>query len=308
MNYDQKLKQILTASGWSQEKLAGEIGVSFATVNSWVNAKSTPTRTDYIAKIDRVYDNIVGTSSVDIDKLKTLKTIATRTKLTAKKLIANRNLLDNITVNLTYHTNSIEGSTMTASDVSDVIFDNKVLKNRTATEQREAINHQTALNFLLDELNDKYRPFAWTPDLIRAIHLRLMSGIISNAGEYRNHGARIMGAHVPLVNFINIPTAIQNLCNQLNSETTDLIGLMAMTHAEFEKIHPFSDGNGRTGRLILLGLALQNGIFPPIIPRDKRTAYYKYLEDAQMNENYDPLEMLIVMTIADSIDEYEEEI
>jgi Fic family protein len=305
-NYSAKLKQILAASGWSQEKLAGELGVSFATVNSWINGKSTPTRAEYIAAIERVTDEVIGSDAVDADELKAAKAAAMKTRLTAKKLVANRELLDKITVNLTYHSNSIEGSTMTAADVVDVVFSGKILKNRTAIEQREAVNHQSALNFLLDELNDPTRLFEWTPDLIKAIHLRLMIGIISDAGYFREHGARIVGARVPLVNFIKIPAAVDNLCRRLNSESTDLIGKMAGTHAEFEHIHPFSDGNGRTGRLILLGLALNAGVFPPIIRREKRSAYYKYLETAQMDENYDPLEMMIATAITDGEMEYNE--
>src|SRR5690606_35280190 len=101
-------------------------------------------------------------------------------KLTAKKLASNQELLDTITLNLTYHTNTIEGSTMTIGDVKEVLFDNKILSNRTQTEQREAINHQVAMNFLLDELAQN-AAMRWTPDLIRNIHLRLMNGIISNA-------------------------------------------------------------------------------------------------------------------------------
>jgi len=297
MNYKIKLQQILAASGLSQEALATKIGVSFVTLNSWVNGKSTPTRTDYLAKIDQVYGEIIGTIVVDRAELKTLKRQALAQKLSARRLLENRTLLDRITLNLTYHTNTIEGSTMTKSDVADVIFDNKILKNRTAVEQREAVNHQTALHFVLDELTDKSRPFTFTPELIMAIHLRLMNGIISDAGAYRNHGARIMGSSVPLANFIKIPSLISSLCRRLGEETTDPIGLLAQTHAEFEQIHPFSDGNGRTGRLVMFAKSLDLGIVPPIIEKERRSAYYKYLELAQTRTEFDPLEQFLAQSI-----------
>lgn len=296
MDYAKELQKILGASGWSQEELAQRIGVSFVTLNSWVNGRSLPTRDINKRSIERIASEILGSDTVDAVILRDLKSDALHHELTAKRLAANRELLDKITLNLTYHTNTIEGSTMTISDVEEVLFDNKTLSNRTQIEQREAINHQVAMNFLLDELiRDPL--MKWTPELIQAIHLRLMSGIISNAGLWRNHGARISGAYVPLANFIKIPDLLENLCNQLNEESGDIIGLLARTHAEFEQIHPFSDGNGRTGRLIMFALALQHSIVPPIITKERRSAYYKYLELAQTKERFELLEQLLASEI-----------
>ncbi len=292
MDYQTVLQRIVGASGWSQEVLANKLGVSFPTLNSWINGKSKPQREANKRAIDTVAVEILGADTVDPGMLSDLKAEAVRYKLTAKKLVSNHEWLDALTLNLTYHTNTIEGSTMTLSDVEEVLFDNKILSNRTQTEQREAINHQVAMNFLLDVLvrDTKIR---WTSEIVRDIHLRLMSGIISNAGIWRNHSVRIAGVHVPLANFIKIPELIENLCNQLNEETTDPIGLLARTHAEFEQIHPFSDGNGRTGRLILFALALQHGLVPPIITKERRSAYYKYLEIAQAKERFDLLEQML---------------
>lgn len=296
MNYTKQLQQILAASGWSQEELARQIGVSFVTLNSWVNGRSHPARDANKQAIERIAAEILGADLVDVEELRSLKVAALRYKLTAKKLAANRELLDKITLNLTYHTNTIEGSTMTIGDVKEVLFDNKILSNRTQVEQREAINHQVAMNFLLDELT-RDTTLNWTPDLIRGVHLRLMNGIISNAGLWRNHGVRIAGANVPLANFIKIPELIEKLCHQLNEESTDPIGLLSRTHARFEQIHPFSDGNGRTGRLIMFALALQYGLMPPIITKERRSAYYKYLAVAQTEERFDLLEQMLASEI-----------
>lgn len=304
MNYQKLLQQLLAASGWSQEELARRIGVSFVTLNTWVNGKSQPRRQSNRQAIEHVAAEILGADSVDIAALSQLKHAALKHKLTAKKLAANRELLDRITLNLTYHTNTIEGSTMTISDVREVLFDHKILSNRTQIEQREAINHQVAMDFLLDELTRSPTRLIWTPELLQAIHLRLMNGIISNAGLWRNHGVRIAGVHVPLANFIKIASLIEKLCHALNEETSDPIALLARTHAEFEQIHPFSDGNGRTGRLILFALALQFGLVPPIIPRERRSAYYKYLEIAQTEERFDLLEQMLaseIITIGETL-------
>jgi len=296
MDYRKILQQIIGASGWTQETLANKLGVSFPTLNSWINGKSKPQRESSKQAIAAVATEVLGADSVDAVTLQRLKAEAIQYKLTAEKLVSNRDLLDKITLNLTYHTNTIEGSTMTISDVKEVLFDNKILSNRTQTEQREAINHQVAMIFLLDLLVHDTK-ITWTSETIRDTHLRLMSGIISNAGLWRNHSVQIAGVHVPLANHAKVPELVEDLCYQLNEESSDPIGLLARTHAVFEQIHPFSDGNGRTGRLIMFALALQYGIVPPIITKDRRGAYYKYLEIAQTKHRFDLLEQMLASEI-----------
>ncbi len=302
MDYQTKLQKIVAASGLSQQSLAGKLGTSFVTLNSWLNGKTTPTRKELIAQIDLLYVEYLGTELIDAAALKEWKSRAKRQRLTAKNLIKNRDMLDAITLNLTYHTNTIEGSTMTKSDVAAVLFDNETLKNRTQIEQREAINHRVALEFLLGELaeNDAMQ---FTPELIQRVHLLLMSGILSNAGQWRTHGVRIQGSHVPLANFIKIPELIEKLCNELNAETEDPISVLARTHAIFEQIHPFSDGNGRSGRLLMFIKSLQFGLVPPIVPRERKNVYYRYLELAQTQEKYDNLEQLVAELIVATSDE-----
>lgn len=297
-NYSEKLQKILSATGWSQEVLASKLDTSFVTLNSWVNAKSEP-REGAKAKIDLVFADVIGKESVEAEKLKEVKAKALTKKYSGRKLLRDRNLLEKITTSLTYHSNGTEGSTMTEKDVAAVIFENQTLRGRTAVEQREAINHQTALYFLLDELTSE-NDFKITPDLIKATHLRLMNGIISDAGYYRNQNVRIRGAFVSLANFIKIPELVSRWCNMVDEETEDKIGLLARSHAEFEKIHPFSDGNGRTGRLMLFILSLKLGLIPPILKKERRLAYYKYLELAQTREITDPLEMFIAEAILET--------
>lgn len=297
--YSNKIQKILKAAGWSQELLASKLGVSFVTLNSWVNDKTEP-RDSAKQKIDLVFAEVLGSDSIDADYLKQIKKRATSQKYTARKLISNRILLENITTSLTYHSNGTEGSTMTEKDVADVIYENKTLRGRTALEQREAINHQTALYYLLDELANNGDDFAVTPELIKATHLRMMNGIVSDAGYYRSHAVRIMGSKVPLANYVKIPELMDNWCNMVNGETEDKIELLARSHAEFERIHPFSDGNGRTGRMVLFILALKLKIVPPILKKERRFAYYKYLELAQTRGQIDPLELLIAESIIET--------
>ncbi len=302
MDYHTKLQKIIAASGLSQQSLAEKLGTSFVSLNNWLNGKVTPTRKELKARIDLLFVEYLGADLVDHDTLKEAKLRAEKQHLTAKNLIKNRDLLDRITLSLTYHTNTIEGSTMTKSDVAAVLFDNETLKNRTQVEQRETINHRVALDFLLDELAAD-NTLQLTPALIQKVHLLLMNGIMSNAGQWRNHGVRIQGSHVPLANFIKIPELIERLCNEFNSESEDPIAVLARNHAVFEQIHPFSDGNGRTGRLLMFIKSLQFGIVPPIVLKERKNVYYRYLELAQTEGKYDNLEMFVAETIEQTSDE-----
>ena len=137
MDYRSQLRSILKASGWSQEHLARNLSVSFATLNSWVNERSVP-RAKAQRAIERLYFEIVGVDMVADSDLSNAKQATTAYVMTAERLISDTNAREMLALHLTYHTNTIEGSTMTLSDVEDVIFDHKVLSNRTAVEQTEA--------------------------------------------------------------------------------------------------------------------------------------------------------------------------
>lgn len=296
MTYRQQLSAIQKASGWSQEQLAARLGVSFATLNSWINGRSEP-RPKGRQNIDRLYLEIVGTEQVDGLVLERTKRRAARLTTNVQTLVTDQASLDALTLHLTYHTNTIEGSTMTLSDVQEVLFEQKVLTNRTAVEQLEARNHQATLYWLLDELTAKGRKFVIDETCILGIHLRLMNGIISDAGQYRRHSVRIMGSKVPVANWVKIPSRMRQFVRQLQKPAGDVVGQLAWTHAQFEQIHPFSDGNGRTGRLIMLAQALQASLLPPVVAKERRYAYYKYLELAQMQQDYQPLELFIAQSM-----------
>jgi len=185
---------------------------------------------------------------------------------------------------------------MTLADVNDVLFDDKVLTNRTAIEQLEAKNHQSALFWLLDKLASKEK-LKIDEDLVLNLHLRLMNGIVGDPGQYRKHSVRIMGANVPLANWQKIPNLIDELVKGHDGGPSSVVSKIAHFHAKFEQIHPFSDGNGRTGRLLMLAQALQAKIAPPIVVKERKHAYYKYLELAQVKENYLPLELFVAESI-----------
>ncbi len=288
-----KLKQIQKRANWTQAELAQALDISLVALNNLINGKAKP-RKSTILKIDKLYIRTIGNSEIDQKIIERAKKQALVPKITVKEIINNQELLDKLTLHLTYHTNTIEGSTMTLSDVKRVFADDDlVLANKTAREQLEARNHRTALNYLLEQLYIKGDDFQWSEELILNVHLRLMNSLISNAGFYRNHSVRIMGSSVALANYLKIPNLIKDLIEQLNQIESDPIRQMAKLHARFEQTHPFSDGNGRTGRLIMFIQALRYQLMPPLVIKERKYAYYKYLEIAQTKGKYDSLEFFV---------------
>lgn len=298
MNAAKLLQEILMRTGLTQEQLARRLDVPVRTLNAWVHQHMSP-RAKNLVNIQLLHQEMIGQDTIDEAKRLATERAAQASRMTIRTLLANQKLLDILTLHLTYHTNTIEGSTMTLADVAEVLNDdNRVLANKTAREQIEARNHRTALYFLLDALHEKGANFTWSEELILQTHVRLMNTLVSDAGLYRRHGVRITGSRVTTVNHLRITEAMSECIDEMNQlPKTESIEWLARTHATFEKIHPFSDGNGRTGRLLLFVQALQLGLVPPLVTKERKRAYYTYLERAQVRGELDALRLFIAESI-----------
>ncbi|QQS69886.1 Fic family protein [Candidatus Saccharibacteria bacterium] len=289
MKTTQILKALLQQSGLTQVELAERLGVSHPTFSAWLHGKSTP-RKDAAERVQAAAFELLGIGTVSASLVDETVRAASHAKLHLEDILQEQRTLDTLCVLMTYNTNSIEGSTMTLADNKKVLLSQKTLRNRSAREQLEARNHQAALLWLLQQVADGGMTACYGEHVARELHVRLMNGLLSDAGQYRGHGVRIMGSHTPVANYQKVPEKMAALFR--HEPPTDFESL-AKFHAQFEKIHPFSDGNGRVGRLLLAGLLLSAGITPVIIRRESRSAYYRYLEIAQLEENYQPLTYLL---------------
>lgn len=287
MHPPELLRAILDQSQLTQSELAARLGVSHPTLSSWLHGKSQPRATARQSMQFLAFE-LLGIGEVTSELARHTITQAKSCHLSVESLLASPALLDALTVQMTYHTNSIEGSTMTLADNQKVLLEQKTLRNRSAREQLEARNHQAALLWLLDSIAGG--TFCYSTQTARDLHVRLMNGLVSDAGDYRHHGVRILGSRVTVTNYLRIDEKMADLFSR--TPPTSFEDLAAF-HADFEQIHPFSDGNGRAGRLLLLGLSLAQGLTPPIIRRESRQAYYRYLEQAQMHDNLLPLTYLL---------------
>lgn len=297
MTTTQKLKQILKYAGKTQEELARDLDVSFPTVNSWINGKSQP-RAKAVEKINSLYHETFGDTTIGIhelnEKVEKLKQLQKQFSEPFSILMSKKDVYDDFLLSLTYHTNSIEGSTFNEPDVKAVLFDDVTIPNKSVREHQEAKNHQGALGFVMRWIRDNNNVI--DQEFIEHIHQILMNGIMHNAGEYRNHSVRIAGVNVPTSNRLSIDkhmTEYIDTFNQLQKDSLAQVEQIAQTHARFEQIHPFSDGNGRVGRLLMLILTFKYNLAPVLIKKEKKQAYYTYLEESQVKANYIPLTSFI---------------
>jgi len=294
MTVAEKLKIIQNLSGLTQEKLAKKLGVSFVTFNSWINSRSKPRR-GAEENINNLYFELTGQTKIPEDPLKAKKQIifdgSKKYKNVLKKIVKNPDIYDQFLLSLTYHTNRIEGSTLTEDETRAILFDNVALPNKDIIEQLEVRNHQAAWQYLLNHLTGTSSKI--NEALILKLHSILMNGIKSDAGFYRKHAVRIAGAYVPTANYLKLPELMKKVVKDSNRPQKDTILHAANIHSRFEQIHPFSDGNGRIGRLIIQAMLLRKNLPPAVIKQEKRRFYNSCLKKSQLKSDFIPLESLV---------------
>jgi Fic family protein len=213
-------------------------------------------------------------------------------KLTEKKKILDKhrpfdaalikNLEEWFRIELTYTSNAIEGNTLSRAETALVVEKGLTIGGKSITEHLEATNHAAALDFVKEQIKRK------TSDLrerdILKIHEIILDRIDKeNAGIYRRVPVRISGSAVVLPNPRKVQSLMDEFFSWLASETKmHAAQLAAEAHYRFVIIHPFVDGNGRTGRLLMNMILMMRGYPPAIIRKNDRLAYIKSLEKPQL--------------------------
>jgi Fic family protein/DNA-binding XRE family transcriptional regulator len=302
MTTRQKLAVIQQRLGLTQTKLASRLGVSFAAFNSWWTGKSVP-RPRKQAAIEELFLTVTGQKIISVADLNVRKE-SLRQKMAGhtnaiSEILNNPDIRDQFILKLTYHSNSIEGSTLTEPDTAAILFDNVALPDKSLSEQLEAKNHQTAVNYLFEQVS---QGLVINEGLIEKLHGILMNGIRPDAGLYRRHAVRILGVNLPTANYLRIPDLMPGLITQAVVPGDDIIAAAAAVHSHFEQIHPFSDGNGRVGRLLLNAMLLRANFAPAIIRQDQKQLYYTYLYKAQVQDDQSQLEDFLCTAVEEGIE------
>ncbi len=235
-------------------------------------------------------------------------------KLTAKKKLLDEyeplpdalltNLDEWFRVELTYTSNAIEGNTLGRRETALVIEKGLAIGGKSLLEHMEAVNHARALDWVKGQV--KRRPHSLTEEDILHIHYLIMKGIDDlNAGRYRVTPVRISGSAVVLPNPRKVTDLMNGLAKWLKL-ATDMhpVELAAEAHYRLVTIHPFTDGNGRTARLLMNMILLMSGYPAAIIRSRDRLAYINSLERAQLGGPKDAYMKIIARAVNRSLDIY----
>lgn len=297
MNIREKLKIIQDISGLTQTEIATKIGVSFVAFNNWWNGKSLPRKKQEVI-IDELYKEYTGQNNIPETVLIAQKELIASESKQYKNILdvilKNPDIYDQFLLSLTYNSNKIEGSTLSEDETADIIFHNKSIPNKSIIEQLEVKNHQACLQHLFTSLKGAKKI---NEALILKLHSILMNGIRDDAGAYRQHGVRIVGTNVPTANYLKVPVLMKDIVSDINKKQKDNIAHASNIHARFEQIHPFSDGNGRIGRLILAAMLLMDNIAPATIKQEEKQLYYTCLRRAQLKDDFTQLEDFICRAV-----------
>ena len=214
-------------------------------------------------------------------------------------------LKEKFSIEMTYNSNAIEGNTLTLKETYWIIQQGITVKEKPLKDHLEAKNQKEALDFLYESIEyDKKNTIS--EKFIKELHYLIVQDTEKqHAGLYRNIDVFITGTeHIP-PSALDIPKKMQEFIQwiQVNTKKLSVIELAAIAHHKFVHIHPFRDGNGRTGRLIMNIFLMHAGFPLAIIQKNDRKKYYRVLSSADQ-ENYKPLVSFVAQTVLRSLNIY----
>ncbi len=203
-------------------------------------------------------------------------------------------------VEYTYNSNAIEGNTLTLRE-TDLVLRGLTIAQKPLKDHMEAVGHKEAFDYISELVKEKV---PLSESIIKQIHFLVLADKRDDRGVYRRVPVRIMGAqHEPVQPYLIEPKMEQLLIDFAESKE-HIITKLARFHIEFEGIHPFIDGNGRTGRL-LVNLELMKAGYPPIdIKFADRIAYYNAFDEYYVKHNLSAMENLFAGYVNERLDTY----
>lgn len=209
-------------------------------------------------------------------------------------------LNEEFTTEYTYNSNAIEGNTLTLRE-TDLVLRGLTIDKKPLSHHLEAIGHKEAFDYVASLVRKKEM---LSERVIKDIHYLVLADKKEDRGVYRKIPVTIAGAvHEPVQPYL-IQSKIETLLSEYDANTEHIVTRLARFHIEFEAIHPFIDGNGRTGRL-LVNLELMKAGFPPInIKFADRLAYYDAFDEYHAKHNLGAMEKLFARALLERLDLY----
>lgn len=209
-------------------------------------------------------------------------------------------LYEEFTVEYTYNSNAIEGNTLTLRE-TDLVLRGLTIDKKPLKDHMEAVGHKEAFDFVRELVKEK------TPiseRMIKQIHYLVLADQPEDRGVYRRVPVHIMGAqHEPVQPYLIAPR-MEQLLYAYHASTEHIVTKLARFHIEFEGIHPFIDGNGRTGRLLVNLELMKAGYLPIDIKFADRIAYYDAFDAYHVRHDLSAMETLFAGYINARLDMY----
>jgi transcriptional regulator with XRE-family HTH domain/fido (protein-threonine AMPylation protein) len=197
-----------------------------------------------------------------------------------------KGLDDYFRIGLTYTSNALEGNTLTISETKVIIEDGITMGGKPLKDCYEATGHAKAYDFMLSAA--RAETLVFTEEMVLTLHRLFYSSLdVENAGRYRTHQVFITGTEYLPPEASEVPALMKKLVAELNdtSEKLHPVMLAAFAHKHLVDIHPFTDGNGRTARLLMNLILVNKGYQIVSIPPILRAEYIGALVAAQRDKN-----------------------
>jgi len=213
---------------------------------------------------------------------------------------AVKRIIEDIRLRHTYHSDAIEGNTLTLQETKLVLEEGITIGGKPLKDHIEARNDAEAFDLMIKLVNSKKKI---SQEIIQQIHVFVMKGILKNPGQYRTENVRIIGAKIRPPSYLKIIKLMDDYIQNIEKLKLQIIKKASFIHHEFVKIHPFIDGNGRVARLLTNFYIMKNGYPPIVIQKEDRKKYYKTLNKADQGDLSD-FATFIARSINESIQYY----
>ena len=268
-----KLNRLIKEAGLNRSELAKALEVSYKTVYRWLD-KGVKPHSSQSKDIDALFKAHIDITDW-VEKIR--KNIPDPIKLLKKDPLIREKFF----ISMTYNSNAIEGSRMTLKETAMAVEGKKV-KGKELFEVLEAVNHHNALLYMLEVIKPGFKI---TEDFILKIHSIVMYNFNNKLpGKYRTGYVNLTNTEKPLPAAQLVPLKMRFLAKDLNNYGKEIIRKISRDHYEFESIHPFFDGNGRVGRIIMNTQLLSRGYPPAIIEIEDRYKYYLALSKGDLGD------------------------